>query len=471
MCRLNWIGFAGLACVLVFFGCDAAVDDISIKLVKEHGASITSSSEYSGAKAIYAIDGDKETFWRPLTTDTNDGEVWLTIDFGKKVEFNRISLDMSGEAKHPQGLYLPKGYFIKVPAASNIKQTYGEDEEKWQTIMARSEDQFDEGKDAASFDAVRADRVTIVFYVEQDGTGTTPAPRLREMNVYNWKSKTDKSERIGSEISKHILDLEPSPVEIPFHKEDFHLYLFLGQSNMAGRAPIESQDKIVIERSYLFNENGEWEPAQPGIAKESDIQSMQGLNRYSSVELPNKFNGLNPAFTFAQTLTKTLPQIGIGIISNAKGGTYIREWEKGTQLYSEALRRVQEAMKFGTLKGIVWQQGESDRKNSNYVVQLSQLIEDFRSDLGMEDLPFFVGEAPKVPKEGDSEKMALTIQFNERLAQLPNLVPYVYVISSDGFDDIGDGTHIDAESQRIFGKRFAKQTLQAVYHIDVDELD
>ena len=439
---------------------------------------ISVSSEYASYKAKYAQDGDDQTFWRPLTTDTNDHEVWVSLDFGSEAELNRIEMDMTGVAKRPVGLYLPESYEVKILTDPSFKGKYGDDPQKWRTVASRVKSDYASGIDSISFETVRARRLAIVFQVEKVGTGTTPAPRLKELQVYGWKGKDeemkDTTEAAAAEAEEKVSNQqpavnlpEPKPVDrIPFSKENFHIYLFLGQSNMAGRAPLEPQDMIVVERSYLFNLDGQWEPAQPGVLPGSKFSSLQGMNRYSSVEVPTKYNGMNPAFLFAQTVSMNVPDIGIGIVSNAKGGTLIREWEKGTELYNEALRRVKEAMEYGTLKAIMWQQGESDRRNIHYAYQLEGLIRDFRQDLNMEDLPFFVGEVPKVPKEGNPEKMELSIQFNEMLAKLAEKVPGVYLVSADGFDDIGDGTHIDTVGQRMFGVRFAEQTLKAVYGME-----
>src|SRR5690606_20312226 len=90
----------------------------------------------------------------------------------------------------------------------------------------------------------------------------------------------------------------PWPIEvdeIPYSKEKFHIYLFIGQSNMAGRAPIEDQDKIIMERTYLLNKEDKWELAQPGthIPRPAELTAtamrymhalpLQGYNRYSTV--------------------------------------------------------------------------------------------------------------------------------------------------------------------------------------------
>src|ERR1700733_9583755 len=53
---------------------------------------------------------------------------------------------------------------------------------------------------------------------------------------------------------------EVSHVEIPM-KENFHLFLLVGQSNMAGRGDIEAEDKQIHPRVLMFSKDDTWRPA------------------------------------------------------------------------------------------------------------------------------------------------------------------------------------------------------------------
>lgn len=69
----------------------------------------------------------------------------------------------------------------------------------------------------------------------------------------------------------------------------------------------------------------------------------------------------------------------IGLVVNAKGGTKIEQWEKGTRFYKEAVLRAKEAQATGTLKGILWHQGESNARNpEDYLKKLEKLVENHR---------------------------------------------------------------------------------------------
>ena len=118
---------------------------------------------------------------------------------------------------------------------------------------------------------------------------------------------------------------------------------------------------------------------------------------------------------------------------------------QGTQYYNDAIARTKVAMKSGTLKGILWHQGEGNSKDRNYLPKLVQLITDLRSDLGDAELPFVAGMLI------DSEKRK---RLNDQLKELPNQVPYTACVSSTGLT-AADGTHFDTQSQLEFGKRYA----------------
>ena len=55
-------------------------------------------------------------------------------------------------------------------------------------------------------------------------------------------------------------------------KEGFHLYLLIGQSNMAGRARIPADAKGNIPNVYLLNQEGEWNSAANPLNQYSTIR-------------------------------------------------------------------------------------------------------------------------------------------------------------------------------------------------------
>tara|TARA_B110000037_G_C17098944_1_gene497181 strand:+ start:1498 stop:2373 length:876 start_codon:yes stop_codon:yes gene_type:complete len=220
------------------------------------------------------------------------------------------------------------------------------------------------------------------------------------------------------------------------------VYLLIGQSNMAGRAEVETGDEAVIEGCELFNAGGEWEEA------------TNPLNRFSTIRKKISMQRLGPGYGFAKRMRELRPDVSIGLVVNARGGTSIQEWAKGTQYYDEAICRARAAQSDGRLTGILWHQGESDGKRSDsYLEKLTVLISDLRADLGDPELPFVAGLVEQDDRDG---KVARVI--NDVILQLPDAVPNTAVASSEGLLT-SDGTHFDSAGQRLLGARFADALL------------
>jgi hypothetical protein len=228
--------------------------------------------------------------------------------------------------------------------------------------------------------------------------------------------------------------------EITVSKEKFHLYLLIGQSNMAGRGIVEPQDTIGNPRILRLNSVGEWE-----IAKEP-------------LHFDKSSAGVGPGLAFArEMLVDSNPDVVIGLIPSAVGGTSIDFWATGNYLpkteqcpYDDALSRTKLAMKDGTLKGILWHQGESDsnpEKAATYKDKLASLATTLRNDLQMLDVPFIAGELA-----GFWEKGAI---LNPIFHEAKKDIPHYDVVSGKGLIALPDNLHIDAASQREFGKRYA----------------
>ena len=120
------------------------------------------------------------------------------------------------------------------------------------------------------------------------------------------------------------------------------LYLCIGQSNMAGRGRLSAQYMDTLKNVYLFNDVNTFEPA------------VNPLNRYSNIRKDISMQGMGPAYSMAKELA-TGSGHKIGIIVNARGGSSINSWFKGSKehYYEETMSRLHEAMRYGTLKAIV----------------------------------------------------------------------------------------------------------------------
>jgi hypothetical protein len=220
--------------------------------------------------------------------------------------------------------------------------------------------------------------------------------------------------------------------------EPMQIFLCIGQSNMAGRAELPSGDTAALDNVFLFNGEDVWEPA------------VNPLNKYSTVRKRLGMQRLGPAWSFAKTLSEQHPDMKIGLVVNARGGTKIGEWAKGEKLYNEAVIRALKAQKSGKLAAVLWHQGEGDQKRADkYAQEFDSLVYHLRKDLGAPDLPVIAGQIGMWRSSADS--------INDVLAALGEQIEHVRTASAEGLTHLGDGSHFDTRSQVELGRRYAEE--------------
>lgn len=166
---------------------------------------------------------------------------------------------------------------------------------------------------------------------------------------------------------------QPNPVK--------DIFILAGQSNMAGRGgvsggkwdgnvPPECKPNPSILR---LNAQLGWEEAHEPLHADIDVERTCGVG---------------PGMAFANEVRRTNgSRVGVvGLVPCAVGGTRISEWARGTRLYGELLSRAAESVKDGgTIRAILWYQGESDTVRledaQGYKGSMERLIMDLRSDL------------------------------------------------------------------------------------------
>ncbi len=240
---------------------------------------------------------------------------------------------------------------------------------------------------------------------------------------------------------------------IPIRK-NFHIYLLAGQSNMAGNGRFDEEAKAPNPRVLKFTGKNTWEPG------------LDPLN-----DCPPDHARVGLGTTFGRVMAGAAPEVTVGLVQSAVGGTPLSRWIKGSDLYEQAVTRTRLAMKDGELKGILWHQGEADSYRQDdaesYGVRLAQMVTDLRADLGVGDVPFVAGQLGLSLAEHLGNKhgrMEYWHVVNDQLATLSALVPNVAVAISAGLSSIGDHVHFDSPSLREFGRRYAGTMLQLQIH-------
>lgn len=257
---------------------------------------------------------------------------------------------------------------------------------------------------------------------------------------------------------------------------NFHIYIAYGQSNMEGNAT-----------NFDKNVDGKEHPRVKMFA----TVSCSNLGRPTVGEMypavPPMFKcyqGLSVADWFGRHMADSLPDVTIGIIPVAQGGTSIRlfdpddyknyiasaaDWlQSGVKDFGadgNAMGRIIEvakkAQEVGVIKGIIFHQGETDGGMSNWEQIVKKTYEYMLDQLGLnaEETPFVAGEMV----DGGS-----CAGFNSRVHKLKDYIANFSYASSKGYGSKGDGLHFTVEGYRGMGERYAQEMLKLINVEPVD---
>ncbi len=230
------------------------------------------------------------------------------------------------------------------------------------------------------------------------------------------------------------------------------IFFLAGQSNMAGRGLVEPQDTISDKRILTIDSVGKW------------IYAKEPLHFYE----PN-MAGLDCGLSFAKELLPAIPKgITIAIIPCAVGGSSIEQWLgdetfRGVKLWSNFKNKVNEYQKYGTIKGILWHQGEANTKSDlipRYADNLQKLLSNFRTIVKNNQLPIFIGQLGSYAKPFTSQLK--WNEINNIMTEVVENTSNTYLVYTQDLKHKGDFIHFDSESQRILGRRYATKYLRSV---------
>ncbi len=241
---------------------------------------------------------------------------------------------------------------------------------------------------------------------------------------------------------------------------NFHIYLMIGQSNMAGAGDIEAQDKTAHPKVQVMQDiscgsiptaYGQWRPATPPL-----------------IYCPG---GLGPGDYFGRAMGDAAQgPVTIGLVGAAYPGAAIEYFLKdcasrgtceppygpvagapnnGTSGYLWIMDLAKKAQEKGVIKGIIFHQGESNTGNkAQWPGLVNELVTDIRNDLGLkaQDVPFIAAEL-------------VCCGMNDAVAKLPSVIENAYVVSASGLTR-KDDFHMDTESNREIGRRFGAKMIE-----------
>ncbi|MDR2583301.1 MAG: sialate O-acetylesterase [Fibromonadaceae bacterium] len=299
----------------------------------------------------------------------------------------------------------------------------------------------------------------------------------------------------SAKSSSSSVQVSSSSVVATDPKENFHIYLAFGQSNMEGQNPNMGSDLAVKYKQNVDKRFRVMTAVAGSYKLSSGTESRKQGEWYTAVPPLLRNNlGISPADYFGRTLVAGIPDtnIKIGIIAVAVAGTAIEGLEKGSGAnsyfnslsgtYAQAIKQIaaiydnnpynrlitlaKEAQKVGVIKGIIMHQGESGAASGNWAQKVKGIYDNLLSDLGLpaNSVPFLAGE-PVITASNPNQNNATLIRglTNTMNAKLPNGAPVAYVIPSNGCGDMGDNIHFSYDGYEKLGTRYGEKMLELLY--------
>jgi hypothetical protein len=232
------------------------------------------------------------------------------------------------------------------------------------------------------------------------------------------------------------------------------VFLLAGQSNMQGFGLIEGYPVLRDER--IFN-----------LATGQAEIAVEPLHHWHEHPYMPEGIGLGLAMPFALEVLKAFPEIHIGFIPSAIGGSSLDEWMPGNPHFERAVGLYERAKQQNPeieLAGILWHQGEADAGSpetaQSYGERFRQMVAGLRDRLQAPEAPVIAGETCRVPEGSVTSysqwRPVVTAQTQEAIGKLPNAA----FVTSEGLTGHDGYTHFDTLSIREFGLRYAKAYLQ-----------
>lgn len=266
--------------------------------------------------------------------------------------------------------------------------------------------------------------------------------------IFLFASCSSSRKTIAEDETNHFPANIEKALTLP-SKENFYLFILAGQSNMAGRGFVQSQDTISSPHVLTLDANNEW------------VYAKEPLHYYE----PGR-TGLDCGLSFGKELSSLYGKnITIGLIPCAIGGSSIEQWlgdstYRNVTLYSNLLKKVRDAAANGVFKGILWHQGETNANTThykNYKEKLERFFTRLRNDIGDPALPIYAGQLASFLSRTTNP---FADSVNQDLQILSVSMKNMFVINTTDLTPKSDSIHFDSRSQRIMGKRFAEK----VYH-------
>jgi hypothetical protein len=170
-------------------------------------------------------------------------------------------------------------------------------------------------------------------------------------------------------------------------------------------------------------------------------------------------SGVCLAESFAKEYALAHPDVEVGIIPCADGGTRISQWLPKEILFENAVNHAKLAMRTSVLKGILWHQGENDCFGENHALYAHRfrfVMNELRRELGCPELPIIIGglgdflaRFEKYPEVAQNYP-----KINAILRELGEGYPHCAFACAEGLGANPDNLHFNACALKELGIRY-----------------
>ena len=262
--------------------------------------------------------------------------------------------------------------------------------------------------------------------------------------------------------------------------QNFFIFLGIGQSNMQGKAPIESQDRnstknftnddwARYKKMIIVDSNsskiGTWATAKPPIVRpDTQLGVTDYFGRYLVKGLDERYNvgvvvvAVDGCSIKAFSKNKT---VCTNYLNDSGTGSWVKEAaaQYGNYPYGKLVEMAKKAQESGVIKGIIFHQGETDAYDDSWLSSVYELYTNLLADLSlsMDSVPFIAGE-PVQQSEGGACYGAIPwvdkipAYFKQKSGK-----DIAYVASSEGCTKISsDVYHFSSAGYRKLGARYGE---------------
>lgn len=253
--------------------------------------------------------------------------------------------------------------------------------------------------------------------------------------------------RKGSDIMDDLKPVVVNNIEDQINGT-FHVFLLLGQSNMAGFPKAQDLDKEKNPRVLVlgFDDN----PELGRVADKWDIACPPLHEAW--------VGAVGVGDWFGKTIVEKYPAGDvIGLVPCALSGQKIETFMKSDDSkYDWIVERGKIAQqKGGIIEGILFHQGESNNGDQTWPAKVDTLVKDLKKDLNLGDIPVLVGELLYT---------GACAGHNVLVKQLPGIIKNCHVITAKDLvvdpSDTKWNLHFSHDSEVTLGKRYAEKMIE-----------